>query len=227
MENPPINNQAEQTLKELLTSLNNNKLGRALLEDLTGAANPPSKPSVNPNRRSRPYYSESHARTLMPVLEQMIDSRKNIRLNYMDYGLTKETLYKRVLQSFQYIVDELDTEDFKFKILYDSLEISRVKDPNGICLIFHGKENVVKVGYNEPMRYQELGDAQEGDRSNAWKDELDTYIETAKVNDGGKKLEGMSLSSEEIAEQEFQLQELVGKFEYLVKPNFIIIRRVA
>lgn len=88
---------------------------------------------------SMPYYKEHFALELLPILDAMIEDRKDREYRFCDYsGMKPYSLYLKIYQSFQWIIDNADTEEAKYLRLYNDIEIRAKSNSNrtGIKLIF-------------------------------------------------------------------------------------------
>lgn len=97
------------------------------------------KPKANYVKTRAPYYKHKYALQLKTLLDQMIVDGQDRVLLYKDYpNLTKTSLYNRINQSFQYVVNEMDAPDKTYSILK-------------MTLIIKGERSGIRLAINLPQ----------------------------------------------------------------------------
>jgi hypothetical protein len=80
------------------------------------------------SREGQPYYQEVYAKEMIPVLESIAKDKKSKKLLMKDYPQYKiNTLYARVSQSINFILDNMDKEG-KYRKIRESFRLERKRD---------------------------------------------------------------------------------------------------
>lgn len=121
------------------------------------------------------YYREKFARELKPVLDAMIEDRKNRIFRYSSYrSMQPSTLRLRIDQAWRYLSTFLDP-DGKYKALRKEVDLR--KGENGIVAW------IIEEGVVEPMRADLLSVADDTGKGRSWRDDLETFLNEAPEGD--------------------------------------------
>lgn len=160
-------NQIFQNLQELLSS-------PELLEFLAK-----SKSNRRPDNASKlstfSYYKEQFGLEMKIVLDNMIETEQNQIYMYSDFPeLLRSTLYARINQSLNYVLNELDI-DGKYRRIKDKIIIDRKSNPAGIMILLVKDKLLGKAFQPRPITDSEFTDQ--------YKDQINTFLndETTKV----------------------------------------------
>jgi len=79
--------------------------------------------------RSRaPYYNEGNAKGLKPLIDGMIEKGANALVRYSDYpSLRKTTLYARISQGIQFLVENMDGPEENYRKFREVLVVRRAQ----------------------------------------------------------------------------------------------------
>lgn len=93
------------------------------------------KPKLTYVKAKAPYYRQNHAEQLKLVLDQMAVDRQSRLIPFKSYpDLSKHSLYNKVNQSFQFLVNEMDTAEHLYANLRADIKIK--PETVGIRLLF-------------------------------------------------------------------------------------------
>lgn len=120
------------------------------------------------------YFREKYALELQPVLDAMMDDRKNRIFRYSNYrSMQPSSLRMRIDQAWRYLSTFKDPEG-KYKAFRKEVDIRRGE--NGIVV------TIIEEGVIDPMKADLLSNS-DLVKSGDWKDELDKFLGDAPEGD--------------------------------------------
>lgn len=185
-----------------------------------------SKRPVGWSRKSNaPYYNEFYGKRMKNAVDQMIISRQSIAFFYDTYCgnsqefMSHQTLYNQVNQSIRFLIEKLDPDTIYQRWLM-AVSIHRDRLRKGIIIEFKPEFRKSDDGEAIAPSFIEPEDKSVYPK---WERKMDDWLESGKSEPF--ILEGLCLTSDEIAKVTSILKEAVG-MQGIVTANKIKIIRV-
>ena len=172
------------------------------------ATNPITSQIVNAVVKNRPlgwsqrsqatYYKERNAKWLQHDIDLMMVDRKARLYRYSTFsGMSRNSLYLKINQSFRFLLDNLDPDGI-YKDFADSIRITR--QPNvGVLIKFEEHSDCESIE----------GEALESiTQRPKWMEKMDAWLESEETKPFIK--EGLCLSDEEVAQVKLELSGLTN-----------------
>lgn len=181
----------EVTVEKLTEALSGLFPGKNIVTERT-------RPAGQSKRTNNPYYKEKYALELLPALEEIDKTKKDVVFLYKNSpDLSKHSLYLKLNQAFRYVEDNLDfNPPNKFRNLRAMIHITREKD--GIRFSFiRGKPAGSLIATQIISK----------DENIIWKDRMEDFFANSKPKDVFIQ-ENLLLSADEIEELKNSTMEL-------------------
>lgn len=150
-------------------------------------------------------HEEREAMKLIPLINDMIDSREEFEIRFIDYAgyYTPNTLWIKINKALRYITDHLDTPELKYINWRTRVFVKRT--PSSIAFIWK---------MNNTTASSEGWIAHKVEKSTDYKKRTLEYLEKSAVGDDPLHIVGLNLSPEQIEEMKLILE---GNENFLAK----------
>lgn len=202
-----------QNIFEGFSKLIKEEKGRRLFMRMLRMSNQENTKPLNWSKRANaPYYRKKFADDLKLDLDKMLQDKEPIIYLYAETKLSRKSLQLKIHQSFMFLIEEMDTEDFKYRGARENIAITTEK--TGIQLTWvglHSSSRAVKVAFGDTTSLQVQKD-------------LDDFLENGKR---GTKFEraSLQLNKEEVAQLEASMLDIEG-IRYQVSSDRIKIMKL-
>ena len=186
-----------------------------------------NKPRGYGRKSNAPYFNERHGTQMKKQIDAMIQMRaegnpQSMIFSYSiwcnpsyPHSIGKETLYKRINQSINFVIEKLDDVTKKYQNWLDHVRISRDNGREGVCIdwisdFLDGDDSKFQPQFVKP---KELAPQ--------WKEEMNIWLENTQDFRPFVR-EGLALTKDEMVTLNLQLKTLTN-IKASIKPNAIHI----
>jgi len=202
---PPEKEQLKTDLATLMQQLRDERLFKKT---------PQEKPDRWKQRTVASYYKEDFAKELQPIVDGMLADGANAKPRVFKYAafpnISHGSLYVKISQAFMYLIDHFDTPEKKYRIFRDAVSLKRkhtlgismelkegVADPSapdtslsaGVDILEDEPEKETKAERKARMDFE---------KRNEWKEQLETWLETAVAGGPLFHAKKLSLTPDEV-----------------------------
>lgn len=148
----------------------NPELSKAIAEQVV---NPNSRPKGWSRKSRVPYYKEVYATELRVAIDEMIKDRTDVYYDYEfweERGISRNSLYLRVNQARNYLLDHLDTPDMTYAKFFELVDVERVRGV-GVTIRFKPEFRDANISDFKPKKVVAREEAPR------WKRDMDDFLE--------------------------------------------------
>lgn len=158
------------------------------------------------------YYRKRYAEELKEVIDAMILDSEDRLLRFTSFPqLSKKSLYIKVNQSFLYLVNEMDTEDSRYRTAKENICITR--ESEGVRLSWaKSTDSISNAEIVKPKQEEKT-----------WKIQLDKFLEDGKPNTK-LHISGLMLTDEEVTDVVTSLNQLKNVVHIITRAEIKVVK---
>ena len=185
--------------------------------------NPEISGIVYRTRPKGPYYNKENALQLKPILDRMMENKLPKSFSCKKFNVSVGTLYNRIAQSFQYLVENQEIRQLHGMKYYDFKELvclhreDQGTDDPKVVIRFKGD----KLAENA-LKDLSADDLVETPGGNEWKLEMDKWLASDDTTTFEKK--NLNLTDEQVNDLDYSLSMVEGIMATVEKNRIKIVK---
>lgn len=189
-------------------------------------SNPEINSIVYRTRPKGPYYNKENALQLKPILDRMMENKLPKSFSTKKFGVSIGTLYNRIAQSFQFLIENkelMDTYGLTYRNFKELISIHREDqgtDEPKVVLRFKGDKNAENALQN--LEADDITDSPAESLSGKWKQEMDQWLESEDTTPFERK--DLKLTDDQANELDYNLSLLEGIMATVSKDRIKIVK---